>query len=180
MKLSRTGTGILVIDIQERLAPAIEPVSFGTVVDTVRRLGPAARELGLPVVISEQYPQGLGASIAPVREAFPEAAIAKTTFSAMGTPEFAERVKAAGVDAWVVVGIEAHICVFQTIRDLLNASAVVVLADGVASRTATNREIGLRMAERAGAQVSCLEAVLFDLLQGAKDPSFKVISALVK
>ena len=176
-------TGLLVVDVQERLAAAMPADSLAAVVKNMRILIQGARVLGLPVVVSEQYTKGLGPTLSELREVLPEGApvIEKLHFSCWGSPELASTIKGLGRDQWIVVGIETHVCVFQTVRDMVDHGLVVhVPVDAVLSRTRQNVDAGLRLMERAGAVLSSTEAVLFDMLELAGTPEFKAISKLVK
>jgi nicotinamidase-related amidase len=118
-----------------------------------------------------------------VREVRPDGlqATEKTAFSCCGDDAVSAALKATGRDQWVVCGMEAHVCVFQTVRDLrARGWTVQVPRDAVLSRAADDLATGLALAERAGAVVTSIEAVLFDLLRRAGSPEFKAISALVK
>ena len=179
MKLSRDRAALLVVDIQERLIPAMPPEIVERVVKHTRILIEAARLLGLPIVVSQQYPKGLGPTIAPIEEALagadPVYRFDKLEFSAAaGMPKLARH-------QWIVCGMEAHVCVYQTARDLVARGAEVhVVADAVCSRTKTNWRIGLDLAARAGAVVTSTEVVVFDLLERAGTDDFKALSKLVK
>lgn len=182
LDLDAKTTQLLVIDVQERLAPAMNAEHYGAMTANLGRLGAAMKILEVPVVVSEQYPKGLGSTVPPVASAFEGITpIAKTTFSCVQNDDLRVALADTGRKRVVVAGMETHICVFQTVRDLASAGYDVhVLADGVASRTAENRAIGLNLCERAGAVVTCTETVLFDLLGAAGSDEFKAISKLVK
>ena len=182
LTLNEKDTMLLVVDIQERLAPAMQPELYGALVENMRRFGAARAVLDLPVVVTEQYPKGLGPTVAPIRDAFEGvAAREKISFSAMGDEGIAKTIEAVGRQSVVVAGMETHICVYQTVRDLVDAGfRVHVLADGVASRTRDNYAIGLALMQKAGAAITSTETVLFDLLGRAGTEEFKVISKLVR
>ncbi len=182
MKLEVSQTLFLVVDVQERLAPAMHPELFGPMLDNLGRLGAATKILDVPAIVSEQYPKGLGASVELVKTAFEGVeAIDKTSFSVLGEPRLEAAVKAAGRKTVVLSGMETHICVYQTARDLVDAGyAVHVLADAVASRTHKNYDVGLGLMEKAGATITSTETVLFDLLGAAGSDAFKAISKLIR
>jgi nicotinamidase-related amidase len=174
--LERERAALVVIDVQEAFRPAVG--EFEAVAHNAGVLVQAARELGLPVVVTEQYPQGLGETVPEVAdhldgvERHP-----KTVFSAAQ----AEGFDLEGRDQAVVCGIEAHVCVQQTVQDLLDADVEVhVAADAVTSRTALNRRLGLEKMERSGAWISSTEMALFELLGEAGTPEFKAIQKLVR
>jgi nicotinamidase-related amidase len=182
LTLNEKDTLLLIVDVQERLAPAMNPELYGALIENVRRFGAARSVLDLATVVTEQYPKGLGATVAPIRDAFEGvAAHKKISFSAMGDEGIAKAIEAAGRQSVVVAGMETHICVYQTVRDLVDAGfRVHVLADAVASRSRDNHAIGLALMEKAGASISSTEMVLFDLLGRAGTDAFKTISKLVR
>ena len=183
-RLTVGSTLLLVVDVQERLASAMPPARLDAVLRNAGILLDAAERLGVPVLASEQYPKGLGPTCEPLasrlraRGAPPHA---KTTFDACGDPAIARAVSALSPRAVVLVGMETHVCVFQTARELARRGVTVhVVADAVSSRTDENREIGLRLCERAGAIITATETVVFDWLERAGTDDFKAVSKLVK
>jgi len=183
LKLDCASSALLVIDVQERLAAAMPAPSMDRVARATATLLRGASVLGVPVVVTEQYPRGLGPTIPSVREAIPAGArvFEKSTFSCWGTPEVRAAIESAARRQIVVCGMESHVCVFQTVRDLCAEGwSVFVATDAVLSRTEENRAIGFGLMRAAGAALTSVEAVLFDLLGAAGTPSFKAISALVK
>jgi nicotinamidase-related amidase len=173
--LQRDRAALLVIDVQEAFRPAVG--EFETVARNAGVLVQAARELDLPVVVTEQYPQGLGETVPEVAEHLEGIERhAKTVFSAARADGFG----LDGRDQALVCGIEAHVCVEQTVQDLLDREVEVhVAADAVTSRTALNRRLGLEKMERSGAWVTSTEMALFELLGEAGTPEFKAIQKLV-
>jgi nicotinamidase-related amidase len=141
----------------------------------------AARRLGLPVVASEQYVKGLGPTVPAIRELLPSPPVEKIAFSCANAKEVAERIEATGRRQVICVGMESHVCVFQTVRDLLRKDfQVFVPGDAIVSRTEENRQVGLNLCEKAGAVVTSTETVLFDLLGTAGTPEFKELSPLIR
>lgn len=181
-RLEEASAGLLVVDVQERFAPVIH--EWSSLLDRVGRLIRFFRLLKAPVGVTEQYPKGLGATVPEVREALAgEAAwtLPKTRFSAAGNPELLAPLRGAKRRQWVVCGIEAHVCVQQTVLDLLDEGwAVFVPADAVSSRRAADRDAALARMARAGAVVSTSESLVFEILRDAAHPLFKQASALVK
>lgn len=177
-------TLLLVIDVQEKLAAAMPEAAMADVTRAARILTGAAAELGAPVLVTEQYPQGLGGTIAPVRELVEAAngdVIEKVTFSACNEPQFVQALKDSGADAAIVIGMESHVCVFQTVRDLVSRGMRVdVPADGVASRRDDHRRVGLDLCARAGATITTAETVLFDWLVQAGTDTFRKLSKLAR
>lgn len=170
--LSRERTALVVIDVQQGFS-AYE--TFDQVAGACGKLLAAARILQIPRIVTEQYPKGLGPTVQAVGLE-DERPIEKTVFSAAR----AEGFDLQGRDQAIVCGIEAHVCVSQTVLDLLEAGVRVhVPADAVGSRHPIDYERGLTRLERAGASVSTVETVLFELLERAGTPEFKAIQKLV-
>jgi nicotinamidase-related amidase len=183
--LTRECAALLVVDIQERLVPAMPEPALAQLVKNTCILIHAARTLGLPIVVSQQYPKGLGATIAPIEEALAGASdlhrFDKLEFSAEAAPEFATLAPKLGRDQWIVCGMETHVCVYQTLRGLVaRGYQAHVVADAVSSRTKANWKIGLSLAERAGAVVTSTEVCVFDLLERAGSDEFKLLSKAIR
>ena len=138
--------------------------------------------MDIPVMVTEQIPGKLGPTSEPFRSLLQEyAAIEKTAFSCCGDLKFLSQLRILGRRQAVLVGIEAHVCVYQTAMDLLAAAyGVVVVADAVASRSAMNKSLALAAMRDAGARVLPAETVLFGLLRDAADPRFKELLNLIK
>ncbi len=182
-RLVASDTLLLVVDVQERLHPAMDGELRGAVEANLGRWAEAARLLGLPVVVTEQYPKGLGPTMPWLSAALGPSATAlpKVSFDALGDPAVRAAIEATGRRSIVVAGMEAHICVFQTARAIEESGRrAFVLADAVASRSRANWEIGLELARRSGAVVTSTEAALFDLVGAAGSDTFKAISKLVR
>lgn len=175
---------VLVVDVQEKLAAAMPEPTMGRLVDNAVVLLEAARVLGVPVVATEQYPKGLGVTIAPVSDKLREMGaipIDKMTFDACAEPRVVSAIAAQSPRSIVLVGMEVHVCVFQTARELgRRGYAVHVVADAVASRREENRVLGLGLCERTGAFSTPTETIVFDWLGRAGTPEFKAVSKLVK
>ncbi len=170
--LSRERAALVVIDVQEGFRPYD---AFAGVADACSKLVEAARILELPTLVSEQYPKGLGHTAAELGLQ-DEPRIEKTVFSAVR----AEGFDLGGRRQALVCGIEAHVCVSQTVHDLLDAGVEVhIPADAVGSRHAIDYERGLERMERAGAIVGTVEASLFELLERAGTPEFKSVQKLI-
>jgi nicotinamidase-related amidase len=176
-KLDRERAALVVIDVQEAFRPALP--GFEGVAKSVGKLVQGAKAMNVPIVVTEQYPQGLGETVPEVAEHLPDdlEPIDKVCFSAAE----AEGFDLQGRDQALVCGIESHVCVNQSVLDLLAGGVEVhVAADAVGSRTDANRELGLHKAERAGAVLTSVETALFELLRGSDAPEFKEVQALVK
>jgi hypothetical protein len=137
--------------------------------------------LAVPVLATEQYPQGLGQTAFTISERLPQPIPAKTTFSCLGAPSFRERLSGIDRSTIVVTGIETHICVMQTSLDLLEQGRCVAIpVDAVASRHQLDHDMALRRLEREGAWLTTSETIVFEWLGDAKSPAFKAASALVQ
>jgi nicotinamidase-related amidase len=181
VKLDRARTALLLVDVQERLAPAMPPDDLARVRKYARALLGAARELGIPVIATEQYTKGLGATLPDLRELLPAPPLEKLHFSCGADPACAAALEATGRRQVLVAGMETHVCVFQTARDLVTAGYEVhVCADAVASRTAEHRRVGLELCREAGAIVTTAETAIFDLLHVAGTAEFKRVAPLVR
>jgi nicotinamidase-related amidase len=174
--LDRERAALVVVDVQEAFRPAMG--DFDAVVRNVAILVQGARELGVPVVVTEQYPRGLGETVPEVAEHLDGVPRhEKTVFSAARADGFG----LDGRDQAVVCGIEAHVCVQQTAADLLDRGLEVhVAADATTSRAALNHRLALEKMEGAGAVVTSTEMALFELVERAGTPEFKAIQALIR
>jgi nicotinamidase-related amidase len=183
-RLHPQSTALIVVDVQERLAAVMPEEQLRELERAARILLGAAQLLGVRVLATEQYPKGLGPtvpSIEPLLTAAGAKKLEKEDFSACGLPAFRDELSGAGVQSVVILGMEAHICVFQTARDLIASGYEVhVPLDGVASRRDDHREAGLRLCERAGAVRTTSESVVFDWLGTSGSEAFKTISKLVR
>jgi nicotinamidase-related amidase len=142
----------------------------------------AAPLLEVPVVVTEQYPKGLGPTIPAVASHLGDApVIEKTAFSCWGEEAFRAKVREIGRDQIIVAGIEAHVCVLQTVLDLLAGGYEVhLVTDAVGSRARRNYEVAVRRADQAGALLASTEMVLFQLLRDATAPQFKAVQRLIR
>ena len=174
--LQRDRTALVVVDIQEAFRSAVG--EFDAVAHNAAVLVQGARILDVPVLVTEQYPRGLGATVPEVaRHLDGVPRVEKVVFSAARADGF----DLGGRDQAIVCGIETHVCVAQTVADLLDEGAdVQVAADAVSSRTAANRRTGLAKMEASGAMLTSTEMALFELLGRAGTPEFKEVQALVK
>ena len=183
-RLTPASTVLLVVDVQERLAPAMPAARLESLVRSAGILLDAALPLGVRVLASEQYPKGLGHTLAPIAEklkALGVSPMAKVTFDACGDATIARALAAMAPRAVVLVGMETHVCVFQTARELVRRGYEVhVPVDAVASRSEENRAAGIALCERAGAVPTTTETVVFDWLERAGTEAFKAVSKLVK
>jgi len=171
------GATLLLIDLQERLMPVIG--DHEAVVARAVRLAEAATLLGVPVRATEQNPAGLGPTVPPLA-GYPQAILAKTTFSAAADPGFAALLP-AGSGEIVVAGCEAHVCVLQTVLDLLTSGRRVVwAADATGSRDPADRVAAIDRARQHGAEIVTSEMVLFEWLRDSRHPQFREVHKLLR
>ena len=176
--MSDGDTGLLVIDVQEKLLPKIPHAD--RLVSNIAFLIDGARLLDMPVQATEQYPRGLGATVAELARRLPERPD-KVTFSACGVPSVADNFRRAARPKIVLAGIETHVCVLHTALDLLALDFRVYLpVDAVGARYTVDHDTALRRLENAGAVLTTVEGCLFEWLGGAGHPKFKSVSALVQ
>ena len=184
MLLTRDKSQLLIVDVQDRLLDAMSAKS--RLVQRCVRLVQAAKALDIPITVSEQYPQGLGATIESIRWALPNSAsiMSKVEFSCVKNEPLRDRLhelRRQGRQQVVIAGIEAHVCVMQTTIDLENYGFdAFVVADAVSSRSKTSKRFALARLAKAGADIVDSEMVLFEWLGRAGTPEFKELQALVK
>jgi len=173
---------LVVVDVQERLFNAMDAERRDEMVRNIKILGATARRLGLPVLVTEQYPKGLGHTLPELRALLDDVTpIEKIAFSCCDAQGFTERLRALDPSRVILAGIEAHVCVLLTALDLQRQGfQVSVAADAVASRTPANLELGLAQARQAGAVVTATETVVFQLLGRADTDAFREITKLLK
>ncbi len=183
-RLDPKSTLVLVVDVQEKLAAAMPEASMQALLRAATILTEAASALGAPVLATEQYPQGLGHTVPALAErlALTKAPILeKVEFSAVEAPGFSAAWEARRPRAVVVLGMETHVCVYQTVRELVQRGIEVhVPIDGVASRRDDHRQAGLDLCRAAGAFVTTSETVAFDWLRRAGTEAFKRVSKVVR
>lgn len=178
--LDKENAVLLIVDIQERLAAVM--AEKDRVVKNCLHLIAAAKMLNVPIVVTEQYPKGLGRTVPELLAALPgNIPVEKVAFNCCGEPAFLTELDALGNRTVIMTGMETHICVLQTTVGLLQRGRTVhVAADAVCSRTGENRATGLAFMRDAGAVVTCTETALFQLLKVAGTEEFKQISQRIK
>jgi nicotinamidase-related amidase len=181
--LNRAESFLVVVDVQEKLMPVID--DHENVERNLDRLIRGSHILDIRAVVTEQYTKGLGHTVPLLRTAleatFGYEPIEKAAFSAFGCAEFVTAIRNLHRKHAIVAGIETHVCVYQTVRDLLaNGFEVTVIADAVSSRTQANREIALRRMASDGAKLSSTEMALFELTGVSGTEEFREIVRLVK
>jgi len=184
MLLARDKSQLLIVDVQEKLLGAIS--GKDRVVERCVRLVRAARMLNVPITLSEQYPQGLGPTVDPIRKAFANDGLVvdKVEFSCLKSEPLRERLhelRRQGRSQVVIGGIEAHVCVTQTAIDLeAQGFEAFVVADATGSRAKASRKLALERLLNAGVDIVDSEMVLFEWLERAGTPEFKELQALIK
>ncbi len=178
--LTRNNSLLHIIDVQERIFDVMFNKDF--LKENMVRMLKGIRVLNIPIIWVEQYPKGLGSTIPELVELMPEKkALEKMCFSSCHQPDFLNELQSTGKNTVLVMGIETHVCVYQTVLGLLSRGfEVEVIADAVSSRTEQNYELGLRIIESLGAKLTTVEMALFELLQESGTDEFKQISRLVK
>lgn len=173
-------TALILVDVQGKLASIMHDSE--ELLANLSKLVQGANLLDVPIIWLEQYPKGLGPTADVLQEHLVEnEPIAKMSFSAYGNETFSDQLRAVKRDNVLVAGIESHICVYQTVRDLLHANLnVEVVVDCISSRTQSNCEIGINKMTELGAKQTSVEMALFELLGTAEHPKFREVSKLIK
>ncbi|MEW6208798.1 MAG: hydrolase [Acidobacteriota bacterium] len=180
-KLVRERAALVVIDMQEAFRPVIS--DFGEVSSRIAKAVEGARLMEVPVIVTEQYPKGLRHTAEEIIPHLPAGSkvIEKICFSSCGADEFQSELISRNIKQAIVCGIEAHICVTQTVLDLLTRGVEVhLLVDCITSRRRENKEIALARLTQSGAVQSNLEMALFELMRTADSPQFKAVQSLIK
>ena len=170
---------LVVIDVQGKLAGMMQDSRY---LYRVQGMIKAAKLMDIPIVISEQAPDKIGVTVEEVCALVPGAVpIIKQTFSCAGEPAFVDALKRSGRRQIIVTGIEAHVCVYQTVRDLLKSRyEVYLVVDAVSSRSAVDQEIGIHRSEKEGAILTTLEMTITELMKSTRHPRFRDVMALLK
>jgi nicotinamidase-related amidase len=179
--LDRSKVALLIVDVQDKIFASVD--RGAEVMQGLLKIINGFTILQLPILLSEQYPQGLGETLLPIKTLLGEnyCPWIKTTFSCLDEPAFAQYVAASSYLQWVVVGMEAHICVLQTVKGLIQAGKqVTVLNDAITSRSIYDFSTAIAEMRDDGARISCVETVLFELVKKARSAEFKLISQLIK
>jgi len=180
-KLSRERAALAVIDMQEAFRSVIP--DFGEVASRIAKAVKGARLLEVPIIVTEQYPKGLKHTAEEILPHLPteSRAIEKLCFSSCGADAFQAQLAERQTKQVIVCGIEAHICVAQTVLDLLaDDYEVFLLVDCITSRKRGSKEVALARLTQAGAIPSNLEMALFEMMRTADSPQFKAVQSLIK
>ena len=178
--LSAENSLVLCIDIQDKLVAALNK---NTIVSNAVKIISAANILDIPVLVTEQYPKGLGNTVEPLKSVLSvdSEVVEKTYFNALLEDGMLEKIKSYDKKQIVIFGIETHICVHQTASALVEEGfEVYVIKDACASREKYEFKAGLETMKQNGVRISCVEIALFEWLKGAKHPKFKEVQALIK
>jgi nicotinamidase-related amidase len=179
--LEASQTALVIIDMQEAFRASIS--DFAEISVRIALMAHAAQLLHVPVIVTEQYPKGLGRTASEIRAVLPAALepIEKTAFSSCGAQEFIAQLESHGTRQVIVCGIEAHVCVNQTTHDLIARGLQVhLLNECIASRSAHNRQTGLAKMQQSGALPTSIEMSLFELMRDARHEQFKAVQKLIK
>ncbi|WP_375749694.1 hydrolase [Vibrio sp. HN007] len=178
--LSREKTGLIVVDVQGKLARLVH--NSDTVISNCQKLIQGAQALEIPIILLEQNPEKLGDTVSELTNQLNGIQpIVKYTFNAFEAPDFEQAIKNMKIDTWLVCGIEAHICVYQTARGLIDMGyKIELVSDCVSSRSASNVELGINRMKDAGASITGLEMCLYELVEDCRSPEFKRILDLIR
>jgi len=178
--INKDDSALVIVDIQERLAVVMSERE--KVIRNTLHLMEAAKLLQLPVIVTEQYPQGLGPTVSEIREALPSyEPIEKLAFSCCGEPGFMKALESTGKKKIILCGMETHVCVLQTcIGSLREGYTVHAASDAICSRSKENFKTGIQFMRDAGAVITGTETVLFQLLERAGTEEFKALTKRIK
>jgi nicotinamidase-related amidase len=180
-KLDAEKAVLVVIDIQARLVPAMPQDVYLRLRDTVGMLVDGAKLFGVPVVTTEQYPQGIGHTVPELADACDGTVVEKVSFGCCGEPDFLAALKQTGRSQVIVTGMETHVCVYQTVLGLLeDGYHVHLIRDAVCSRNKLDYLSGVNSAVQAGAVATTAETVLFQMLKESTHDQFRAVSKLIK
>tara|TARA_R110002050_G_scaffold299858_2_gene466630 strand:+ start:105 stop:644 length:540 start_codon:yes stop_codon:yes gene_type:complete len=178
--LKQENTGLIVVDIQGKLARLVH--DSDTLISNCEKLIRGINALGLPIIFLEQNPEKLGETVTELSTVLPtHNPITKYTFNAGATPEFMNEISASNVDTWLICGIEAHICVYQTALHLFQSGLnIQIVCDCISSRTFANKNLAITKLTSRGLDTTSLEMCLYELVKDCRVPEFKEILRLIK
>lgn len=180
-KLDKARTALLLIDVQEKLFPFVE--NSCAVMQAMQKAIRGYQILGLPIFVTEQYPKGLGSTVPLLKGLLGNSQqyLMKTAFSCLDDETIKNELLNLSIDQWVIIGIEAHVCVLQTVKDLISChKQAIVLNDAISSRSIYDFSTAIAEMRDCGARITSTETVLFELLRNSKASEFKEISQLIK
>ena len=177
--INKDKTVFVMIDIQEKFLPAIHKIN--EVISNAKILVEASQILSIPLIVTEQYPKGLGKTVREIQIPKNAFVLEKVYFSCFGDKVFAQKIKELKPESVVLFGIEAHVCLLKTALDALKENLdVYMIADAVSSRTPENKALALERMRQSGVYIASAEMILFQLLDYAGTEQFKAISKLIK
>lgn len=177
--LNREEAVLIIVDVQDKLLPAIAEKE--KLVENIIKLIMFAKIIRVPIILTEQYPKGLGQTIKGIRDLLPDLhPIEKTTFSCFASLEFRKRLSQLGASKLIITGIETHVCISQTVLETSDNYKVYVIADAVSSRTRENWRVGIERLRDHGAIIASTEMIMYELLKDAKTKEFKDSLGLLK
>lgn len=177
--LNKNNTALLVVDIQERIINVMR--KHKKLLENVTKLIKGAKIIGIPIFYTEQYPKGLGKTVQSIQSELENEAEQKLTFSCVGVKGLFENLKQSNISQVIVCGIESHVCVQQTVLDLLeNGFQVNLPINAVSSRFKIDYKTALKRMDKNGAEITTVESILFELIETSGTPEFKNISSLIK
>lgn len=178
--LSREKTALIVIDYQEKLAPRVW--NYEMMLENAKLMIRAVPIYGIPILYTEHYPSGLGVTVPEIKELLSDhEPYEKVVFSAFGSEEFTRALEEKHISTLMVMGIESHICVSQTVHDAIDRGYKIhVISDAISSRIELNHWVGIGKMKEAGAVISSTETALYEIQYQAANPEFKELLKLVK
>ena len=177
--LNRENTGLIVVDIQGKLARLV--YESDVLISNCQKLIKGAQALELPIITLEQNPDKLGSTVEELNTVLNHDPITKFSFNGCESSEFLSSIKSQKVDTWLICGIEAHICVYQTAKGLLELGyKVELVSDCVSSRTYLNKQLGVNRLQSIGVEITGVEMCLYELVKDCRAPVFKKILGLVR
>jgi len=172
---------LVVIDFQEKLANAMKKDVLESTLKNTLKLIHLCKIHDIPILFTEQYPKGLGQTLTEIKNLIDESAIEKIHFSCLNEEKFIEKIKQLSRNQVILVGMEAHVCVFQTALDfLIRDYRVFVPKDAVCSRRKDDWRVGIDLIKEAGGIITCTETIIFQILKKAGTPQFKAMLEFVK
>lgn len=177
--LTKDNTGLIIVDVQGKLSELVHESS--ALFEQVKTLIKGATLMGLPIICMEQLPEKLGKTRPEIAELLTGKAFEKSTFSGWRNAAIAEQIEKTECEHWLVAGIEAHVCLYQTVADLLaNGFIVHVVTDAISSRVLANKELAIRKMTCLGAGLTSVEMALFELQETAEGDEFKQLIQILK
>lgn len=181
MLVDISNTALIVVDIQGKLARTVDDVD--QVYSNWMKMIRSAKLFQMPILVAEQYPEGLGHTIPELQEELGDSPVfPKRSFSAYKERDFVKALDDLKVTNLIIIGLEAHVCVFQTCLDLLISTNynIYLMADGISSRKAIDRDYALKRLKEEGARISTTEMTLFELMKDSSDPLFRDFLKIIK